>query len=99
MLCGTFDRHSLPRAVLSIGPDRGKDKKKMTLEQIRTSGKEVLTCRDVSEVLGADPGTLHQQAMDCPERLGFPVIVISRRVKIPRLAFIRFMEGGQYEAN
>ena len=66
----------------------------MTLEQIRTSGKEVLTCRDVSEVLGADPGTLHQQAMDCPERLGFPVIVVSRRVKIPRLAFIRFMEGG-----
>jgi hypothetical protein len=65
----------------------------MTLDEIRASGKEVLTCKDVSGVLAADAYTLHLQAMEDPTRLGFPVVIAGRRVKIPRLAFLRFMEG------
>ncbi|MBR3240254.1 MAG: hypothetical protein IKF99_17665 [Oscillospiraceae bacterium] len=71
----------------------------MTMEQIRASDKDVLTCADVAPVLKANGYTLHLQAMECPERLGFPVVVAGRRVKIPRLAFIRFMEGLLNETN
>ena len=69
----------------------------MTLDEIKSSSKEVLTCKDVADVLACNPATLHMQAVEQPERLGFPVIVMGSRVKIPRLAFINFMNGGQRE--
>lgn len=65
----------------------------MTLEQIRRSEADVLTCNDVAPILKCNPYTLHLQATQRPELLGFPVIVVGNRVKIPRLAFIRFMKG------
>lgn len=65
----------------------------MTYDEIRASTKEILTCAEVAPVLMANPATLHLQAIERPELLGFPVIVAGRRVKIPRRAFIRFMEG------
>lgn len=69
----------------------------MTLDEIKSSSKEVLTCKDVADVLACNPATLHMQAVEQPWRLGFPVIVMGSRVKIPRLAFINFMNGGQRE--
>lgn len=69
----------------------------MTLEEIKGSSKEVLTCKDVAEVLACNPGTLHMQAVEQPWRLGFPVIVMGSRVKIPRIAFLNFMKGEQTE--
>lgn len=65
----------------------------MTLEEIRASTKEILTCADVAPILMANPATIHGQAVERPELLGFPVIVAGRRVKIPRRAFLKFMEG------
>ena len=65
----------------------------MTLEQIAQIPDEILTCQQVAPILKADPGTIHQQAIEMPWLLGFPVIVAGRRVKIPKRAFIRFMEG------
>ena len=65
----------------------------MTWDEILGSEKEILTCADVAPLLGANPATIHGQAMEWPEMLGFPVIVAGRRVKIPRRAFIKFMEG------
>lgn len=65
----------------------------MTIKEIEACNREVLTCQDVADVLGADPYTLHEQAMVRPDALGFPVIVAGRRVKIPRRAFLRFMAG------
>ena len=67
----------------------------MTLKEIEESRKEVLTCTDVAPVLKCNPATLHMQALEEPWRLGFPVIVMARRVKIPRRPFLAFMKEGQ----
>ena len=65
----------------------------MTLEQIAAIPSEVLTCTQIAPLLRANPATIHQQAVEMPERLGFPVIVAGNRVKVPKRAFIRWMEG------
>lgn len=67
----------------------------MTLKEIEESTKEVLTCQDVSAVLKCNPATLHMQAMKAPQFLGFPVIVMGSRVKIPRRPFINYMKNGE----
>ncbi len=63
----------------------------MTLDEIRSSTKEVLTPGDIAEVLQADPQDIRVQARTAPERLGFPVIIIKSRTKIPRVPFLRYM--------
>jgi len=65
----------------------------VTLDEIRNSTKEVLTPAEVAPVLGCDPQDIRVAAKQHPERLGFNVAVIGTRVKVPRLAFIRWMEG------
>ena len=67
----------------------------MTLDEIRNSTKEVLTPAEVAPMLGCDPQDIRVAAKQHPERLGFNVAVIGTRVKVPRLAFIRWMEGQQ----
>ena len=63
----------------------------MTLDEIRSSTKEVLTPADIAPVLGADAQDIRVQARTAPERLGFPVIIIKSRTKIPRVPFLRYM--------
>lgn len=65
----------------------------MTIQEIKESAKDMLTCADVAGVLQCNAYTLHMQAQQRPEMLGFPVICMGNRVKIPRLPFIRFIEG------
>ena len=65
----------------------------MTLEDIKKKETNVLTCKDVSKVLKCSEQTLHLQAQLRPELLGFPVVCIGNRVKIPKEPFIKFMEG------
>lgn len=65
----------------------------MTLEEIRRSTKEVLTPCDVAGVLGCDPQSVRVTARQRPELLGFPVIIMKNRVKIPRRAFLEYMGG------
>lgn len=65
----------------------------MTLEEIRASTKEVLTPGDVAPVMRCDPQSIRVWARQRPDLLGFPVVVMGSRVKIPRLAFLRYMEG------
>lgn len=67
---------------------------RLTLDELEALPREVLTCAEVAPVLGANPATIHGQATDRPELLGFPVIVAGRRVKIPKRPFIRFMREG-----
>ena len=69
----------------------------MTLDEIRNSTKEVLTPAEVAEVLGCDPQDVRVAARQRPDLLGFNVTVIGTRVKVPRLAFIRWMEGKRWE--
>ena len=63
----------------------------MTLDEIRSSTKEVLTPAEVAEVLGCDPQDIRVQARMAPEKLGFPVIIIKSRTKIPRVPFLRYI--------
>ena len=65
----------------------------MTLEELEACPKAVVTAADIADILGASPNTIRFQAQECPEKLGFPVIVMGSRVKIPRKAFLAFMNG------
>lgn len=65
----------------------------MTLDELAALTVDVLTPAQVAPVLRLDADTIRGQARDCPERLGFNVIVAGSRVKIPRVAFLKFMRG------
>lgn len=67
---------------------------KMTLEDIRRFEREYLTPVQVAPLLGLDPQYIRIQARTDADKLGFPVTVCGTRIKIPRRAFLRFMEGG-----
>ncbi len=62
----------------------------MTLAEIKQSPALWLTAADIAPVLGCDPDLLRAQARYKPELLGFPVVVIGSRVKIPRRPFLAF---------
>lgn len=66
--------------------------KKYTLPELaRRTDTEFFTPQDVSQVLGADPQTIRLTAKLRPDLLGFPVILMGSRVRIPRIPFLRFM--------
>ena len=65
----------------------------LTFEEIENLSDEVLTCVQVSKVLKSEVAALHKQAVTNPKTLGFPVIVVGTRVKIPRIPFIKFVRG------
>ena len=65
----------------------------MTLEEIKSMSSETITPSVASRVLGCDPQWIRIVAREHPHQLGFPVVVLGSRVKIPRVGFIRFMEG------
>lgn len=68
-----------------------------TLEQIEALDKEMLTPADIAPILGSDPQTIRWQAQNKPGKLGFPIILIGNRVKIPKAAFINFCLGKSYD--
>lgn len=69
----------------------------MTLDEIKASGKEMLTPSDVAAVLGVDAYSISLQVKQDKENgvnsFPFPTIRIGTRTKIPRRAFIKAMEG------
>lgn len=66
----------------------------MTLEDIKALDRETITPAIAATVIGCDPNSIRIAAHTEPDSLGFPVIVIKSRTKIPRRAFIQFMESG-----
>ena len=66
----------------------------MTLAELKKLDCDVITPAQAAGVLGCDTHYLRLTARSAPHMLGFPVTVIGSRVKIPRLAFVRYMEGG-----
>lgn len=65
----------------------------MTLNDIKTMEADVITPAVAAQVLKCDPNWIRVAARQDKTMLCFPVILIGHRVKIPRLAFIRYMEG------
>ncbi len=66
-----------------------------TVQEIENSTSEMLTPAQAAKVLGCDAQTLRIQAKIHPEKLGFPVSVIGTRVRIPRVAFLKFLKGAE----
>lgn len=70
----------------------------MTIQELRSSEKVYVNAEDVAALLGCNPHYIRLQAHADKEKLGFPVIVTGRRVKIPRLPLLHMLgyaeEGG-----
>lgn len=67
----------------------------MTLEEIESMDALTLTPAQVASVLNCDPQVVRLSAKNRPDLLGFPVICVGNRVKIPRIPFLRFVKGEQ----
>lgn len=65
----------------------------MTLKDIEAIPKELLVPDDVSKFLGVDAQSIRNQARKDPHMLGFPVIVVGERFKIPKEGFVRYVRG------
>ena len=65
----------------------------MTIDEIRASDKVMLTPTDVADVLGVQPYSLNLQAKRDIKALGFSASLVGTRLKIPRTAFLKWMEG------
>lgn len=65
----------------------------MTIEDIKNTDKEFLTPCDIAPVLGCDPHSIRVQAQKAPQLLGFPVCKVGTRTKIPRVPFLKWVEG------
>ena len=58
-----------------------------------------LTPAEAARYLGMDPHGLRLQARIDPGKLGFPVVCVGSRVKIPKKPFLLFMGLEQREEN
>lgn len=65
----------------------------MTLQEIEAIPREVLLASEIAGYLNSNPQDIRVQAQADPKKLGFPVVIIGSRVKIPKQAFIAFMKG------
>lgn len=65
----------------------------MTLSEIKSMDKDFLTPEDVAPLLRCDPHGIRVQAQTAPQFLGFPVCQVGNRTKIPRVPFLKWVEG------
>lgn len=65
----------------------------MTLEEIESMDRNVLTVRQVAEFLGKDPQVIRDQAERDPKYLGFPICKAGHSYCIPRIGFICWVKG------
>jgi len=65
----------------------------MRLQDIQAIQRDYLKVVEVCSVLHTRPETFRGQAHQCPWKIGFPVIVIGTRVKIPKIPFLKYMRG------
>ena len=62
-----------------------------TLEEIKASDAVFLKPADIAPVLQCNPNYIRQMAHERPELLGFPVIVMGSRTRIPRKPFLTYI--------
>ncbi|MBQ8617687.1 MAG: hypothetical protein IJ418_09245 [Clostridia bacterium] len=60
---------------------------------IKAMDKPMITPAEAAQVLGCNPHDIRVKAKLQPDLLGFPVTVVGTRTKIPRIPFIRHVEG------
>ena len=66
----------------------------MTWPEIKASDKLFLTAQDVAPVLNCDPQTLRLAVRQQKDLVGFNCSMIGQTLRIPRMAFIKWVEGG-----
>lgn len=64
------------------------------LRRAQTTDKVMLTPSDVAPILGCEPYAINIQAHEDPSKLGFPVIITGRRIRIPKGPFLAYIGGG-----
>lgn len=62
----------------------------MTLEEILASKKQFLTPSDIAPVLRCDAQCIRRQAQQDPTKLGFPIVIMGSRIRIPRIPFLKY---------
>lgn len=65
----------------------------MTLEEIKRIDRDFILPSEAAGPLRCDPHYIRVAAKKNPYLLGFPVVLIGNRVKIPKRPFIKYMEG------
>ncbi|MBR6821573.1 MAG: hypothetical protein IKM87_00225 [Clostridia bacterium] len=65
----------------------------MTIKEIKECDRAFLTAHDIADILATNPQAIRNQAQRNPSSLGFNVIVIGSRVKIPRIPFLNYVLG------
>lgn len=65
----------------------------MTLEEIESMDRNVLTVRQVAEFLGKDPQVIRDQAERDPKYLGFPICKAGHSYCIPKVGFVNWYKG------
>jgi len=68
---------------------------KPTLDDLEKLDKRMLLATDIAPYLECDDGIIRLQAQTDPDKLGFPVIVMGSRVKIPKEGFISYCRYGR----
>lgn len=63
----------------------------MTISDVLSSTKVYLTPADIAPILRCDAQSIRVQAHKDASKLGYEVIIIGNRVKIPRIPFLRFL--------
>ena len=63
----------------------------MTIAEIKESKNLFLLAEEISEVLQVGPQSIRAQAQMDPKKLGFPIIVVGTRIKIPRKPFLAYL--------
>lgn len=56
-----------------------------------------LSIAEICGILGCDPQCLRSQARSDPSVLGFPVTIIGRKIRIPRIPFLEYVGMTQEE--
>lgn len=64
----------------------------MTLQDIISMDKDILTPAEVAAVIGCSPQAIRSQVMQCPDLIGFHFCKVGNRIKIPRESFIKWMQ-------
>ena len=71
----------------------------MTYDELLTTDKKILTAEEAAQIIGCTAQIIRIKARDPEKRktLGFPVMAIGNRVKIPAAGLKRFLEGTSFE--
>lgn len=64
-----------------------------TLDELKQCDKLLMTLDEIAGIVHIAAQNMRDQAEKNPAMLGFPTVVANGTVRVPRIPFIKFMEG------